>query len=191
MKKIITVFLINIFLITLFASTTSAPTTFSLQGSVGSATELSVNLIQDVLPFNIEGNEVTYHSDYNNTIIGLRIGQFSLVSNDNNLQLKITHDFLTNISSDEDKADYFLYLITNYNTQTFSYCPSNTDAGNINCSGSQINLTSADFTQNAQGVYNISNNSIYLTMNESVAELAALQEGTYESNLYFYLTTVD
>lgn len=192
MKKSILFILFSLFLIAnIFAIGYSAPYPFLLQGNVGSNTVLSVNLFPEIFPFDLEGESVQYNPNPNQSIIGLRIGQYSLVSNDPAFQITITHDYLTNIDYPESKADYILSVITNYYNQDFEYCGSNDNAISYTTSGEKIVLTQNSFSQNAQGTYNVAGNSIYVNMNESSTFIDSLHNGTFESNIYFFVTIED
>lgn len=174
-----------------FSDTTADdPVAFYLLGSVNAEASLSVSLFEEVFPFNLDGSDVAYNSSYDSIVRGLRIGQYTLISNANTTKLYITHSQLvltgtdgSDLNGKKRKIDYRLYAMVNYNNVEFESCVSDENAGSPLSASNRIVVS---------GSVKLVNKSLYVSLDEGDSTTTAeaiedLAEGTYKSNIYFIL----
>ena len=160
-------------------------------GYVRQSLNFSVSLLNNVLPFDLDGSDVAYNSSP--TIInGLRVATFTLVSNNFNFTLYITHDKLTlrtNEGGTKPSIDYRLYAVVNENTQEYlsSRSAANADSPKNVPAESRITITGSK-----TNTYFLVDNSIFVSLDEGSASatqsvLDSLPGGFYESNIYLML----
>lgn len=167
-----------------------SPLSFYLLGSVRANASLSVSIFEEVFPFNLDGSDVSFNPA-TDVVYGLRIGEYTLVSNASSTTLYITHTPLilegTDGSVDGEghyrKIDYRLYAMVNLNNVIFKSCVSDTSAATPGSATELIELS---------GAVRLVNKSLYVSLDEGSASLTEdvvenLVEGLYKSNIYFLL----
>ena len=165
-------------------------------GYIGQELVPSVELDTTVLPFDIESSVVALNPS-SSIVSGLRIGTYSIRAN-SNFTLTITHDNLvcTNPSQGTNlttSIDYRLDVFCVDNTKnpagsTFKSC---TASGTNLISATSITLGPNDATKIGQDpnyIYLITNLSLYVSMVNDAAYLAAIEPGIYSSTITFVLT---
>lgn len=195
MKKIIIAILIVLVGFSVAAETKETlvqPLVGYLYGEIS----FSVNLLDEVLPFNLASPEVAERTT-SNMLSGLRIGTYSLVASNVTFKLYVTHSqmFLKErIFGIEDEGtlsaiDYRLYMETGSNSN-FQSCLSDnspsieTYANLANAFTNKILIEGLSIDYTNQGLY-VSLEDHTKTTTE--ATVNALKAGTYASDIYFYL----
>lgn len=190
-KTITTLLLVLMFSISaaFCATTVDTPISFYLLGSVRANASLSVSMFEEVFPFDLDGAEVSYNTA-TDVVYGLRIGEYTMVSNSNSIVLYITHTPLVLEGTDGSdangkhrKIDYRLYAMVNVDGVVFKSCTSDANASIPESATNIIELA---------GSYRLVNKSLYISLDEGSASateaaVANLTEGTYKSNIYFLL----
>lgn len=200
MKKIVSS-LILLFVAFVAWAEVSAPYAHYMLGHVESATDFSVSILEEVLPFDLDGSDVAYNANYTTQIKGLRIGSYSLISNTDKFELYITHSKLklrdaarANDEGTLSEIDYRLYVIADYHNTKFLTCLSDANASNPESASNKVLVAgnNRDVWPSGASMCSIINQSIYLSLEDSTrgttaATLADLKGGTYESTIYFML----
>ena len=195
MKKTIVVFLL-LFLFSgiAFAVTGDAVEHF-MAGYVNLTLNFAVSVFSDIMPFNLDGADVKYNEAYTTTINGIRIAAYTLISNNYNFDLYITHDKLKlssekdDVDTDTNSIDYRLYVVTDKVNNTFQSvrsCANASSPQNVS-EDSRIKI-SGDKTHS----YTFVENSMYVSLDaggldETVNRLKTLKNGVYESNIFIML----
>ena len=126
MKKLIIILLLVFLPLALFAET-SAPYEHYMLGYVRTVVDFSVTILEDVLPFDLEGADVAFNDLYvsgdSGQIKGLRIGEYTLVSNSNEFELYISHTPLARSLRRGFDADFGVDLILRPRTTRWRYLP--------------------------------------------------------------------
>ncbi|MCQ2412510.1 MAG: hypothetical protein MJ057_06090 [Sphaerochaetaceae bacterium] len=170
-------------------------------GHVDSATDFSVSILEEALPFDLDGSDVAYNPNYQTQIRGLRIGSYSLLSNSGNFELLISHSKLTlrdaTRANDEgtlSQIDYRLYVIADYRNTKFLSCLSDSNASNPDSASNRVRVAgdNPDVWPSGASMCSIVNQSIYVSLDDNTrgstaATIADLKGGTYESTIYFML----
>ena len=192
MKRIIIlVILILIAASPIFSVTTGDTIDHVMIGYVRQSLNFSVSLINEVLPFDLDGQDVAYNNS--STIInGLRIATFTLVSNNYNFTLYITHDKLTlrtNEGGTKPSIDYRLYAVVNENTQEYLSSRSALNAESPKSVPAESRIT---ITGSKANTYFLVGNSMFVSLDEGSETatqniLDSLPGGFYESNIYLML----
>ena len=174
MKKVLILLLTFIYLcLPLIAGTYSEAHGQYLMGYVNSSTQFTVELFEDVLPFNLEENLVKKNNNPN-SVLGLRVGVYTLIVNTNNYSLTVTHDKLvkdgTVNQGSTNSVDYRLDLFYTdlLDVERFKTCF---------CDDSFV-LTQDD------GI-SMTNKSFYVSMDATEAEIDLLEGGNYSSTISF------
>ena len=189
MKKTAVVVMLMLFsVIPLFCDVTvDTPYAHYILGSVRSTASFSVSLSEEVFPFDLDSVEAAYAT----SIRGLRIGQYTLVTNSASIRLCMTHTPLVLEGTDGSplndklrKIDYRLYAVIEDHGVQFSSCLSDADA------------ISAGFASNRIEIPGIAgmklvNKSLYVSLDDGSGTTADsvenLKSGTYKSYVYFLL----
>ncbi len=175
----------------LFSVTTGDTVDHVMIGYVRQSLNFSVSLLNNVLPFDLDGPDVAYNTSA--TIInGLRVATFTLVSNNYNFTLYITHDKLTlrtNEGGTKPSIDYRLYAVVNENTQEYLSSRSAANAESPKTVPAESRIT---ITGSKTNTYFLVNNSMFVSLDEGSASatqsvLDNLPGGFYESNIYLVL----
>lgn len=179
-RKIIAFVIVLFFLSVPFVSAAeSAPYPHRVLGYYRVVCSLVAEIDSSVLPFDIEGSLVAKNDNYQTSVSGLRVGSYSLITNSSSFTLTVSHDKLGNGSS---LADYRLYL----------YYPKTASSSDfVSCKANETaSYTSADVIP-LQGneIYQFIDQSIYVSMEETAATLAALPPGIYTSTITLLLTS--
>ena len=191
-KKAIAFLFVLLFstMMVLNAVTVDTPISYYLLGSVRAAAALTVSMFEEVFPFDLDGYEVSYNTFYDNTVYGLRIGEYTMISNASSTNLYITHTPLilegtdgSDANGQHRKIDYRLYAMVNTNDIVFKSCVSDADA---------VNPASATNCILLSGAVRLVNKSLYVSLDEGNATdtentIRDLADGTYKSNIYFLL----
>lgn len=192
MKKIISALLLVLILsvsAVFCATTVDTPISFYLLGSVRANASLSVSMFEEVFPFDLDGSEVSYNTS-TDIVFGLRIGEYTLVSNSAATSLYIAHTPLVLENTDGSdsngkhrKIDYRLYVMVNSGNVVFNSCISDTNAITPDVAAHRVELS---------GVLRLVNKSLYISLDEgsldaTEAVVGNLAEGIYKSNIYFLL----
>lgn len=171
--------------------TVDDPMAHYMLGYVNAVASFSVSLDEEVFPFDLDGADVAYNSSYDSSILGLRIGQYTLVSNVSSSVLYMAHTPLvldgTDGSEENGKLrqiDYRLYAVVEDHGVVFSSCISDPNAAAANSAINNIAISS-------NSTMRLVNKSLYVSLddgNGTTAEsLENLKSGTYRSNIYFLL----
>lgn len=192
MKKIITAFLFVLIIsisVAFCATTVDTPISFYLLGSVRANASLSISMFEEVFPFDLDGAEVSYNTS-TEVVYGLRIGEYTMVSNASTTTLYITHTPLVLENTDGSdangkhrKIDYRLYAMVNVGDVVFKSCVSDTNANLPTVATNCINIS---------GALRLVNKSLYISLDAgsegaTTAAIGNLTEGIYKSNIYFLL----
>lgn len=201
MKKTVSVLFLLFAAFIAFAAETSAPFAHYMIGHVDSSTDFSVSILEEVLPFDLDGSDVAYNPNYQTQIKGLRIGSYSLLSNSGAFELYIAHTKLTlrdaaraNDEGTLSAIDYRLYVIADYHNTKFLSCLSDTNASNPDAATNRLRVAAdnPDVWPSGTTMCSIVNQSIYVSLDDNTRgttadTLADLKGGTYESTIYFML----
>ena len=192
MKKTITTLLLLLMLsisAAFCATTVDTPLSFYLLGSVRANASLSISMFEEVFPFDLDGSEVSYNTS-TEVVYGLRIGEYTMVSNASTTTLYITHTPLilegtdgSDLNGKHRKIDYRLYAMVNVGDVVFKSCVSDTSANLPTVATNCINIS---------GALRLVNKSLYISLDEGSADatqaaIGNLKEGIYKSNIYFLL----
>ena len=194
MKKLISFLLIILSSCCLLcADNTPDPDVYSyphyMLGHVSQATYFTSSILEEVLPFDFDNPEVYDDGYYISSVKGIRVGTYTLASNNASFVLEISHDKLNRIDSATNNPnlttsiDYVLFIVTGDNESNYISCKSNTDpaviTGDIIGSGDTIILRDKSF------YVLIQDDSVN---GSTAATVDNLQPGIYESYIYFHLT---
>ena len=119
-KRIAILIMISISILPIFA--TEDAVTHYMVGYVGNAASISVEAINEVLPFDMDSTVVAYNPS-DSIVVGLKVGQYTLVSNNRDFSLTIKHTPLEYQGSQPlkewyyNKIDYRLDVIIYTNDQ--------------------------------------------------------------------------
>lgn len=182
--------LISILLFAIAASvfavgTAGEPQGFYLMGYIDSATTVQVDILDNALPFNIDSAEVAKNDNYLSEVRGLRIGTYTLISNNINFTFTVTHDKLKLIGSPRfsDKVteiDYRLYLFLDNSAYVYYTCLS---GGSIQLTGSEV---ASHYNINEELFFcSLVGQSLYVSLN--VDSTKNVHPGDYESYVTFVL----
>lgn len=191
MKKVLLIVLLA-FLILLPAfsdQTIYAPLVQYMLGHVDSAVEFGIEILEEVLPFDLDGRDVAYNPTPDSTISGLQIGSYSLVSNTRYFDLYITHTPLVLITTPIagetctlETIDYRLYMVMNYGTSLFNHCLS---SGSIQISGDNYSIWDVDDSML------IVREGLFVSLDDgngtTATSVGNLKAGTYSSTITFEL----
>ena len=199
MKKIIIAILIVLVGFSVAAETKETlvqPLVGYLYGEIS----FSVNLLDEVLPFNLASPEVAERTS-SNMISGLRIGTYSLIASNVSFKLYVTHSQMLlkeRIFGIEDQGtlsaiDYRLYMEMGSNNN-FQSCLSDISP-NVESYSNLANAFTNKILIDGQSI-NYTNQGLYVsledhTMQTTAATVEALKAGTYASDIYFYLEVGD
>ncbi len=203
MKKVFFVLVLALIAGCLFAETSPAYEHYML-GYVNTAVDFSVTILEEVLPFDLEGADVAFNDLYvagdTGQIKGLRIGEYTLVSNSNEFELLIAHTplVLKQASPGEDNGtltqiDYRLYAVLTTNDKFLSAL-SDSNAITPDAANNRIRIAGDNSILWAEGtrMLSIVKKSLYLSLEDNTSgntatTVADLKAGRYESNIYFML----
>lgn len=181
MKKMIATLLILATCLCLPAATkVSAPVEQILLGHVKSSVYMVVSILENVLPFDLDSKAVQSKEVAGGAaptdVTGLRIGYYSLVTNDTEFSVTVTHDKLVHFGGvpedgKETEIDYRLYLFTK--DKNFKSCLS---TGSITLNAADFGFTSGMLAQ--------ANRSLYLSLASGTDGLSA---GDYESYITIHV----
>ena len=171
--------------------TVDDPMAHYMLGYVNAVASFSVSLDEEVFPFDLDGVEVAYNPSYASSILGLRIGQYTLISNVSSSVLYMAHTPLvldgTDGSEENGKLrqiDYRLYAVVEDHGVVFSSCVSDPNAATANSAINNIEITSNSSMR-------LVNKSLYVSLDDGNGTTAEsvenLKSGTYRSNIYFLL----
>lgn len=200
MKKIVSIMILLCIAFAAFAAVV-APYAHYMIGHVDSATDFSVSILEEVLPFDLDGSDVSYNPNWQSQITGLRIGQYSLLSNTGAFKLYVTHTKLNLRDSsrvaDEgtlSEIDYRLYMVADYRNTRFLSCLSDANASSPDSATNSICVSgdNPNVWPDGTSMCTIVNQSIYVSLEDNTrgttdATVADLKSGTYESTIYFML----
>ena len=181
-----------------FSETTDPAIEHFILGYVRSTASLSISMFEEVFPFDLDGSEVSYNKYLNASsgsyVYGLRIGEYTLVSNAGSTCLYVSHSPLildgsdgTDLNGKKRKIDYRLYFMTDAeipgDSDVFKSCVSDANPSTPTTAVERIVLA---------GTVELVNKSIYVSLDEgdeasTNTQIANLAEGIYKSNIYFLL----
>ena len=188
-KAIIVLFIILFSLLPVFAETVYAPISQYMLGHVDALVEFGIEILEDVLPFDLDGQDVAYNQTPDSVVSGLQIGTYSVVANSRLFDIYITHTPLSLITAPVagetgtlETIDYQLYVILNYQSGLFGHCLS---SGNVRISGDNYTV----WVENEPML--IVREGLFVSLDDghgttSTSE-AALKAGTYKSTITFEL----
>ena len=170
-----------------------------LLGYVESSITFSLEIIQEVLPFNLDSAEVKENTS-TTEVVGLRIGSYSLVSNNSTFSLYVTHSPLTlsaaasgSSSGTVSSIDYRLYMFTGVNRE-FKSALSDSNPASPASAEKRIEIHGSEvWSALANPILSIVNESLYVSLEDNTGgdttaqRVEKLKAGTYESDIYFLL----
>ena len=194
MKKTAVVVMLMIFsTVPLFCDVTAdTPYSHYILGSVRSTASFSVTLSEEVFPFDLDSVEVAYNGSYTDVIHGLRIGEYTMVTNSSSIRLCMTHTPLVLEGTDGSpaagklrKIDYRLYAVIEDHGVSFSSCLSDANAISAGTATNRIEIPGIAGMK-------LVNKSLYVSLDEgsgdtTAASIENLKSGTYKSYVYFLL----
>lgn len=201
MKKVLFLLLLLLFVFSLPAADFS----HYLIGFVGTVAEISLEIDESVIPFNLDSPDIRKTGS---GVQGLRIGSYTFVTNSDTFELLITHTPFT-LKSTAGVNDPGTLTQINYRLYTFLR-----GTQYESCLGTSESI--AKFPETAsteyririaydsnQGLYNVNSNdylsivnqSIYVNLEDSsqgstADTVEALKSGVYESTIYFLVKGV-
>ena len=190
MKKLAMVMIVILFsMLSVFAVTVYAPLSQYMLGHVDSLVEFGIEILEDVLPFDLDGTDIAYNEHPNTMVSGLQIGTYSVVANTRQFDIYITHTPLTLITAPVqndtgtlESIDYQLYVVLNYSTGLFGHCLSN---GNIRLSGDNYSIWAAEDPML------IVREGLFVSLDDgngtTATSVGNLKSGTYKSTISFEL----
>ena len=178
-KKLLIVVMLILILVPLYAETHA----HYLYGQIRTAIVFEVNILEEVLPFDLRGSLVQYNSSYLSVATGLRLGTYRLISNNKNIKVVVTHTPLRlrdESVTENNEINYRLYLMTEVGSPGF-----------VSTTGSAVEIVGNEASSDNIMV-SLVDKYLYLTLDEGSAEstagkVEALAEGTYESTITFEL----
>ena len=204
MRKLFLILILILVGGTLFSATPSPAFEYYMLGFVNTVVDFSVTILEDVLPFDLEGADVAFNDLYvagdTGQIKGLRIGEYTLISNSNEFELYIAHTplILKTAAEGEDtgtltQIDYRLYAVLGSADLFISALSDNlaatpdTATNRIRIAGDNPNV----WTETTS-MLSIVRKSLYLSLEDNTSGSTAntvenLKAGRYESNIYFML----
>ena len=148
-----------------------------INGFVDTIYDLSVELDNTILPFNLLSDSVKRNTDPS-LVRGLMFGKFSFASNDESFALRISHDKLRSDNPDGEgnysELDYRLDVFYSSGNTAFVSCV----AGQTAIINKELNPTVF-----ASSPFVSTNQSLYVSMNESSEAIAEAVDGTYSSTI--------
>ncbi len=194
-KALLLIILISVF-VSAFAATDPA-VSHLMVGYVNLTLNFTVDIKNEVLPFDLDGADVFYNSQYevgdHGIINGIKIATYTLISNDYNFNLYITHDKLkltteaNQSDTNTNSIDYRLYAVIDDQLNVFMSTISDPNAA------SPLNASNKILLQGVYGnKYIFVNKSLYVSLDAGSASstrqiLDGLKPGSYESNIYILL----
>ena len=190
MKKLAMVMIVILFsMLSVFAVTVYAPLSQYMLGHVDSLVEFGIEILEDVLPFDLDGTDIAYNEHPNAMVSGLQIGTYSVVANTRQFDIYITHTPLMLITAPVqndtgtlESIDYQLYVVLNYSTGLFGHCLSN---GNIQLSGDNYSIWAAEDPML------IVREGLFVSLDDgngtTATSVGNLKSGTYKSTISFEL----
>ena len=188
-KTALVLIVILVSMLSVFAATAYAPIAQYMLGHVDSLVEFGIEILEDVLPFDLDGADVAYNEHPGTVVSGLQIGTYSVVANTRNFDIYITHTPLQLITAPVqndtgtlDTIDYQLYVVLNYSTGLFGHCLS---TGNIKFSGDNTAIWASNDPMLIvrEGLF-VSLDDTHGTTANTVVNL---KSGTYKSTISFEL----
>ena len=196
MKKAMIFVIMTIVSFSIFA-VTDPPVSHMLVGYVDLTLNFSLDIKNEVLPFDLDGADVFYNSSYvegdEGIINGIKIASYTLISNDYNFRLFITHDKLklttelSQTSTNSNSIDYRLYAVIDDEQNVFMSTLSDQNADSPLNAVNRI-LLEGVYTNK----YSFVNKSLYVSLDAGGLDstrqvLDSLKPGLYESYIYIYL----
>lgn len=177
-KILLAVLLVMIVLVPLFAETYP----HYLYGQIRTSVVFEINIMEEVLPFDLDGPLVQYNSSYTSVATGLRLGTYRLISNNKNLKMIVSHTPLVlrdDTVTENNEINYRLYLMTEVGSPGF-----------VSTTGSEVEIIGSEVASGE--MVSLVDKYIYLTLDEGSSEstvnkVEALEQGTYESTITFEL----
>lgn len=201
MKKVLGVlFLISLIPFYVFCVGNTDPFAHYIVGHVDSSTAVSVTMLESVLPFDLDSPEVAFNSSPNSLIKGLKVGEYSLISNSRSFSLYVSHTPLEYsgtaavVDGEETSIDYLLYMVIGTTNSSYLYCRSDSVKGNPKEATNNIVITGSDTRvwPQSQALCKVINRSLYVSLDcgtdsATSSKLDSLKEGDYRSTIYLSL----
>ena len=190
MKKAAIIVIIILFsLLPVSAVTVYAPISQYLLGHVDALVEFGIEILEDVLPFDLDGSDISYNATPDSVVSGLQIGTYSVVANSRQFDIYVTHTPLTLITAPVqgdtgtlDTIDYQLYLVLNYSSGLFGHCLS---SGSICLAGDNYSI----WAENEPML--IVREGLFVSLDDgngtTATSVGLLKTGTYKSTISFEL----
>ena len=193
MRKVITIAILVVLAVLPLCATTAYPAVAHyMVGRVDTVVEFNVEMLEEVLPFDLEGADVAYNSNYASSIAGLRVGSYSIVANRRDFTLTVTHTDFRLVggylpSDPTTHIDYRLYLILNFDTK---YYKTATSSGSIVVQGTDTGVWPAGNDENPLFMIR---EGMFVSLDEgssnaTATALSNLKDGDYSSTISFVMT---
>ena len=188
-KTALVLIVILVSMLSVFAATAYAPIAQYMLGHVDSLVEFGIEILEDVLPFDLDGADVAYNAHPDTTVVGLQIGTYSVVANSRQFDIYVTHTPLQLITAPVlndtgtlDSIDYQLYVVLNYAEGLFGHCLS---SGRVQLSGDNYSI----WAENEPML--IVREGLFVSLDDTNGTTATsvqnLKSGTYKSTISFEL----
>ena len=168
------------------------PYSHRMLGHVDYATYFTSKILEEVLPFDFDNPEAYVENYYSSAVKGIRVGTYTLASNNRNFQLTVWHDKLVRIADNTPNnpnmitsVDYILYVVIGESVSSFVSCKSGIENKIVALSGIGINDGDTIILEDKSFYVFIDDTSVYSTTADTVANI---QPGIYESYIYFEIT---
>ena len=153
-----------------------------IYGQIRTSIVFEVNILEEVIPFDLSGSLVQYNNSYQSVATGLRLGTYRLISNNTNLKMVVSHTPLRLIDetvTENNEINYRLYLMTGIRSPGF-----------VSTTGSAVEIVGSDVS--TEGMVSLVDKYMYITLDEGSSEatankVATIEAGTYESTITFEL----
>ena len=189
MKKTTIVLFIILIVLLPVSAVTYAPISQYLLGHVDSLVEFGIEILEDVLPFDLDGADVAYNEHPDTVVSGLQVGTYTVVANSRQFDIYISHTPLSlitapvqNDSGTLDTIDYQLYVVLNYSAGLFGHCVT---GGNVHISGDNYSI----WAENEPML--IVQEGLFVSLDDghgtTATSVGSLKTGTYKSTITFEL----
>ncbi len=191
MRKVFTIAILIILAVLPLCAETYPAVAHYMIGRVDTVVEFNVEMLEEVLPFDLEGADVAYNPNYASSISGLRVGSYSIVANRRDFTLTVTHDEfkLTGGYLPTDQTtyiDYRLYLILNFDTKYYKTALS---SGSITVQGTDTAVWPAG---NDEDPLFMIREGMFVSLDDgkgtTATTIAGLKNGDYSSTISFTMT---
>ncbi len=158
----------------------------TITGIIRTNVVFSLDIFDDVLPFDLDSTLVNFNPSSNTLATGLRIGTYTLVSHSGTIKLAVEHTPLVHNDATltaNNSINYRLYLMTEVENPDNANSPSF-----ISTTGASVELLGSSVA--TDGTVSLVSKYIYVTLDEGTEAATnnvreALESGVYRSDIKF------